>query len=179
MALEFRAFDDARLRATRDAWVQDVEMGWAFPSEVERLFAWIKDAEVRAQSEAGSAKAYGVFQKGKPVALGICEVVVYRQSAGSKWVKMLRLHLRPSVDNELQGGKPDSAIDVFGQAMLGSVGLQFEHKATTLKVYGRTNSQLNFLRAVASTVDARLGQEAKRHARVTIDGRFLSIVFSR
>lgn len=175
MALEFLPFTEARFTATRPAWSQDAEEGLAFPSEIDRLLTW---AATHTEPSDLDAAAFGVFKKGSSVALGICEIAIQRKSARSKWVKMLRLHLKPSVDDQLQTGHPEGAMGVFVQAIVGSLGLQLTHKATTLKVYGRTNPQLNFLKALVHHVDTDLKHEAKHHVKAAIEGRFLSIVVS-
>lgn len=170
--LEFRAFDAATLKASRDAWLSDAADGLAFYSEVERLFDW---AVTHLQLSSTDAIAYGVFRDGKKQALGLCEIIIQRKSARSKWVKMLRLHLRPSVDADLQRGNPIGAMNVFGSSLQGTLDLQMAHKATTLKVYGRTNEQLTFLRALVSHIEQNLSNAIKESAKVSIDGRFLSI----
>jgi hypothetical protein len=170
--MEFRAFDTATLKASREAWLSDAADGLAFYSEVERLFDW---ATTHCELSPTDATAFGVFRDGKKQALGLCEIIVQRKSARSKWVKMLRLHLRPSVDADLQGGNSTAAMNVFGSSLQGSLDLQMAHKATTLKVYGRTNEQLTFLRALVSHIEQNLSSAVKEAAKVSIDGRFLSI----
>lgn len=170
--LEFRAFDASTLKASRDAWLSDSADGLAFYSEVERLFDW---AATHLEISQTDATAFGVFRLGKKQALGLCEIIVQRKSARSKWVKMLRLHLRPSVDADLQGGNPIGAMNVFSTSLQGALSLQMAHKATTLKVYGRTNDQLTFLRALVSHTDQNLPAAVKERTKVGIDGRFLSI----
>ena len=59
---------------------------------------WAKDHLVPKE---GEAVAYGVFPAGSKEADAICEVVVTRKSVRSKWVKMLRVRLRPKVDDAL------------------------------------------------------------------------------
>jgi len=173
MELDFLLIDGSRMAATHDAWMKDANEGLAFPSEIERLLEW---TATHQEPSSHDAAAFGVFQKGKNVALGICEVIIQRRSARSKWVKMLRLHLKPSVDAKLQASQPDDAMDVFVASIHGSLGLQLAHSATTLKVYGRTNAQLSFLKALVGHVDKRFNQSPDSPIKVTIDGRFLSIV---
>lgn len=153
----------------------DANAGLAFPSEVQRLLEWVS---AHREPTDHDAAAFGVFQKGKTVALGICEVIIQRKSARSKWVKMLRLHLKPSLDNELQNGQPDAAMNVFTQSIRGSLGLQLAHQASTLKVYGRTNPQLAFLKALVVHIQKTFADKGVESIKVTIDGRFLSIVVS-
>lgn len=170
--MEFRAFDGATLKSSRDAWLSEATDGLAFYSEVERLFDW---AATHLDISETDATAFGVFRAGKKQAQGLCEIVVQRKSVRSKWVKMLRLHLRPTVDADLQGGNPIGAMNVFGSSLQGALRLQMAHKATTLKVYGRTNDQLTFLRALVIHTEQNMPAAVKATTKVSIDGRFLSI----
>ena len=175
MDLEFKNFTDARISATKDAWMADASSGLAFSSEVSRLIEWADQNRVPTELDAAG---YGVFHKHKSVALGICEVIVQRKSARSKWVKMLRLHLKPSIDAELQTGSPDDAMEVFIQSITGVIGLQMAHSATTLKVYGRTNAQLTFLKALVGHIQKKFADTQEHSIKSTIEGRFLTIVIS-
>lgn len=150
----------------------EAEQGLAFVPEVARLFDWV---DTHQEVSERDAVAFGVFEGSSKVATGICEVTIQRKTIRSKWVKMLRLHLRPSVDTRLQEGDSDTAMDVFVESMQGSMALQMTHLANTLKVYGRTNEQLNFLRALLKRLQPAI--EGKP-VKATIEGRFLSIVIS-
>ncbi|WP_234192677.1 hypothetical protein [Pseudacidovorax sp. NFM-22] len=126
----------------------------------------------------GEGMAYGIFDEAKDpaVALGFCEVAITRKSARSKWVKMLRLHLRPSADAQLVSGDSGVAMDVFTESILGSIRLQMAHSASTLKVYGRTNEQLGFLQVLVKHLHTQASEDAKKQFKASIEGRFLSIV---
>ena len=119
--------------------------------------------------------AFGIFHPGKKQALGLAEITIQRKSSRSKWVKMLRLHLRPSVDADLQVGNSIGAMDVFVASLQGALNLQMAHKATTLKVYARTNEQLNFLRALVARIESNLPEAVRAVTKVSIEGRFMSI----
>lgn len=89
---------------------------------------------------------------------------------------MLRLHLSPSVDDQLQKGEPDAAMSVFTSSIFGSIGLQSAHKASTLKIFGRTNDQLNFLKVLVTHLQPQLEKQEHNRVQLAIEGRFLSIV---
>lgn len=175
MKLEFVEFDDVRVAASRKGWLADASQGLAFPAEIERLFDWVQTHKVPSDHDS---VAFGVFLENKHVCLGICEVTIQRKSARSKWVKMLRLHLKPSVDEELQAGNSNTAMQVFTQCMVGAMDLQLAHQATTLKIYGRTHEQLAFLQVLAAHVDKSLSSKPDFKVKVAIEGRFLSLNFA-
>lgn len=164
---EFRSFCDQTYAATQKAWSGDAKLGLAFPTDVERLFHWVSEHRQPAEQDA---TAFGVFNEGDFVALGIAEVVIQRLSARSKWVKLLRLHLRPEVDAALQQGEVEIAMDVFTTSVLGSFRLQMAHDAATLKIYGRTNDQLRFLRTLVAVLN-----QTESKFKASLEGRFLCL----
>lgn len=168
----FEKFTDSTTAATREQWLAEAADGMAFVSEIERFFDWVQTHQEVSENDA---VAFGVFDRSSKVALGICEVIVQRKTMRSKWVKMLRLHLRPSLDAKLQAGDPEEAMEVFVESMSGSLGLQLTHQANTLKVYGRTNEQLTFLRMLVKQLQIAI---AGKPVKVAIEGRFLTIVIS-
>jgi len=91
---------------------------------------------------------------------------------------MLRLHLKPSVDEQLQEGAPEAAMDVFTQSIAGSLDLQLAHKATTMKVYGRTSEQLAFLKALVVHIQKHFEDKPASRIKATIEGRFLCTTVS-
>jgi len=169
---KFEQFTAESAAASRQAWLHEAKDGLAFEPEIERLFDWVDSHQSICDNDS---VAFGVFEGLTNKAVGICEVIIQRKTIRSKWVKMLRLHLRPSTDAKLQDGHPEEAMDVFVESMQGSMGLQMAHQANTLKVYGRTNEQLNFLRALLRHLQPTL--EGKP-VKASIEGRFLSIVIS-
>lgn len=151
--------------------MKDAEDGLAFPSEVARLLDW---AECHLAPSNDDATAFGIFRPGGKQALGLCEIVIHRRSTKSKWVKMLRLHLRPHIDADLQRGSSQAAMDVFVASLVGAIALQSAHKASTLKVYARTSEQLNFLRALVTQVSERVKRD-NLSLKASIEGRFLVV----
>jgi hypothetical protein len=175
MKLKFKEFNDSNLKTTRDAWLADANAGLAFGSEIERLFDWVSNHRVPSQIDS---MAFGVFPDKSNVATGICEVTIQRKSIRSRWVKMLRLHLKPSADEALQTGDSDLAMLIFTECLSGTIGLQLKHKANTLKVYGRTHEQLAFLKVLVSHIDRNIKNKPDMKVKAEIEGRFLSITIS-
>lgn len=140
----FRPFNTDSIEATRDEWLADVEAGEGFLPEVEQLMAWVAAHMEVTENEI----AYGVFRHGERAAVGICEVAVTRPSARGKWVKLIKLRLRPQVDGGLFANDPDAfslAVNAYTCAVLGVYHVKNVHGATIIKVYGRTQEQMRFL----------------------------------
>lgn len=166
----FEKFTPETAQASRLAWEKEAQDGKAFVTEIQRLFDWV---DTHHEISNHDSAAFGIFDKKNQEAVGICEITIQRRTVRSKWVKMLRLHLRPSVELELQSGNSDNAMDIFVESMQGSILLQLTHQANTLKVYGRTNEQLNFLKALVVRLQSQL--EESDTVKASIEGRFLSI----
>jgi hypothetical protein len=167
---KFATFDTAALDATCEAWTNEAASGKAFPSEVEQLLAWVR---THTEHVDGDSTAFGIFPEGSNEADGICEVVLSRLKSRSPWVKHLKLRLRPSIDDRLFNSESDAvtaAIEIFAQSIVGVMRLKLTHSATTLKVYGRTKEQLNFLQQAVLA----MSNVAKKHS-IAIEGRFLVI----
>lgn len=168
--MQFAAFNDESINKTCAAWSGDAKKGLGFPSEVEQTILW---ARSHMKIVEGDSAAFGIFEDGDPVALGICEVVVSRKSVKSIWVKFLQLKFRPVLDDKLYNNDTAAlkeAIEIFAAGVVGVMALKMTHKATTLKVFGRTKPQLNFLQQVVVTL-----HKISDRYHIAIEGRFLVI----
>jgi hypothetical protein len=170
----FKTFDQTAFEATKHAWCEDADRGCAFPSEIEQLMDWV---EGHMRAESGRAVACGVFQSGSHVADAVCEVVITRQSMRSKWVKMLRVRLRPKIDDALNSTGDSStdvmreALGIFAKAALGLLTFGQTEKASTIKIYGRTRTQLEFLRFLG----VELENLKKKELQTSMEGKFLVV----
>ena len=142
----FSIFNKSRLEATCAQWSQDAVRGLAFPSDVEQLLLWVRSHD---KEQVADSMAFGIFGKDDPVAEGICEVVVTQARKNSPWIKLLRLRLRPTLDERIYQkdvAAQAEAMDIFVSAIDGVVKLTNQHAARTLKIFGRSNDQLSFCR---------------------------------
>ncbi len=169
----FSAFSGDQLSATCDQWRKDAAKGLGFPSDIDQLLSWVQTHDKHQDADS---MAYGIFVKDSLVADGICEVVATRARKNSPWIKLLRLRLRPTLDERIylrEITAQSEAMDIFASAVLGVVKLTNKHAAKTLKIFGRSSEQLDFLQSLA----VHLQREVKG-ATVKIEGRWLVIVVS-
>jgi len=105
---------------------------------------------------------------------GIVEIVL-SENGSSIWVKMLDIHLSPEVElNDETEESTKSRLDVFRAALIGIFELTKEiENTTTVKVYGRTDALVSFLRGMhdAFSVFTTLG--TIKGIKVSIEGRWL------
>jgi hypothetical protein len=173
-AFIFEAFNQQSFQNTDSAWTNEAQAGMAFPTEVEQLLAWVKNHLV---SKDGQAVAYGVFPSGSKEADAICEVVITGTGVRSKWVKMLRVRLRPRVDNALHSPDDTSnagmreALKIFVQATVGLLKFGEVEKANMIKIYGRSQAHASFLRFLGIELENVKGKPMK----ASMEGRFLVV----
>lgn len=140
----FRPFNDESFNATSEAWRADVAGGVGFAPEVEQTLTWIGAHLTLTENEM----AYGVFSKNDKVAMGVCELAITKPGVSGKWVKLIKLRLRPEVDELLFQNSTEGtsiALNSYVAAVLGVYHVKNVHQATTIKIYGRTQDQMRFL----------------------------------
>jgi hypothetical protein len=170
--MQFKEFDAASMAATRHAWMGDADNGSGFPPEIEQQLDWAQGH----MTLTGTEVAYGIFKDGGHVALAICELVITRRSARSKWIKFMRLRLRPSVDVQLFNNDPAgfrTAIEAYIACVQGVFHVKNQEKANTIKVYGRTQQQMGFLTILATSLQNR----PELTFKTSIEGRWLVLTW--
>lgn len=166
--MAFTQFDVESFKATKEAWLEDVSKGEGFAPDVEQLMSWAEKHLDLIENEI----AYGIFHENNPVAVGICELAITKPDQRGKWVKLIRLRLRPMIEGQIFANDPDAltiAVDAYIASALGVYHVKNEHEATTIKVYGRTQEQMRFLTVLAAAL--KLRDDATFNTR--IDGRWL------
>lgn len=166
--MRFSAFTAATLAATRESWCKDVVQSGGFLPDVEQQLDWAEKHIVLTDTEV----AYGIFNDDGDDAVGICELCITRQSVRSKWVKFMRLRLRPSIDEQLFAHKKEgvtAALEAYITCVGGVFDLKNQHKASIIKVYGRTQQQIAFLTLLSAALEKR----DKITFESSIEGRWL------
>lgn len=152
--MQFRQFDGAAFKATKTGWSKDVSQGEGFAPDVEQLMAWTDAHLTLVENEI----AYGIFDADESIAVGICELAITKPSARGKWVKLIRLRLRPKIEGLLFANDPDGlivAVEAYVASVLGVYHVKNEHEATIIKVYGRTQEQMRFLTLLSAALKKR------------------------
>lgn len=166
--MEFKEFDAHSMTATKHAWRQDAVNSGAFLPDVEQQLDWAQSHMVLTENEV----AYGIFRENSHIAAAICELVVTKKSVHAKWIKFIRLRLRPTIDAQIFSNEPagiTSAIEAYIACVIGVFKVKNTQKANTIKVYGRTQQQLQFLAALS----AALSKLETVAFKSSIEGRWL------
>lgn len=166
--MQFRQFDAGTFSATKAGWSKDATQGEAFAPEVEQLMCWAENHLTLHENEI----AYGIFDADDPIAVGICELAITQPSTRGKWVKFIRLRLRPTIESLLFSNSPEgltTAVEAYVASVIGVYHVKNEHEATIIKVYGRTQEQMRFLTLLSVALASR--REATFETK--IEGRWL------
>lgn len=169
-------FDDVRLGATRRAWTKALNDD---PSEFNRTMfdRRLALAAKKCDYKNGSEFCYGIFPSGIKAASAIVEISYTKES--SKWIKMLNLHLSPSLDLSIDKNSPNFSelADIFSAAIVGTLKLTGVHKSRVVKLYARSTVLLSFFKFVAEKLPKELEkvEDGGRAAaiKLSVDGRWL------
>lgn len=171
--MQFKQFDATSMAATRRAWCEDSESTGAFLPDVEQQLDWAESHVQLTDNEI----ACGIFKDDHTqVASAICELIVTRKSSRAKWIKFIRLRLRPTIDSQIFNNDPaglTAAIQAYIACVLGVFHMKNEHKANTIKVYGRTQQQMQFLAGLSAGLNKMDGITFK----ASIEGRWLVLTW--
>jgi hypothetical protein len=122
--LYFKPFTTQLLEATKKSWLEDAEKSNAFLPDVEQQLDWVgKHIELKDDTSC----AYGVFENESKIATAVCELVVSRPSARGKWIKFLRLRLRPEIDAGIFANDSKAVlrtVDAYICSVVGVLGLK-------------------------------------------------------
>lgn len=166
----FKPFNADTYSATSDAWKGDIESSHGFLPEISQLMNWVSDHQVLTNNEI----AFGVFESRTKIAIGICECAITRPTVRGKWVKFIRLRLRPELEERLFQNDVQAtheALNAYVCAVIGIFHVKNAHEATTIKIYGRTQEQVRFLTLLATELEKRKEITFK----AVIQGRWLSL----
>lgn len=164
---QFRKFTHETLELTRAEWSSAASDAGVFPSEIEQIFDWTAGHVELVKNEI----AYGVFEPNESAAVAIVEVVIMQKTSRSKLIKLLRVRLHPRVEAGIYNAQVDDhhrSLWAFVAAFAGVLSLKGTDPSATLKVYGRSNDQLTFLRSAVPEL-----QKVGKNFVFRMDGRFL------
>lgn len=106
--------------------------------------------------------------------LAIVEIVL-SQNAQSIWVKMIDIHMSPKIETEEDNDiNTKQRLDVFRAAIKGIFELTRNISgADTVKVYGRTEALISFLRGMHDALKTFSSLGSIKGIEVNIEGRWL------
>lgn len=168
--MEFELIDQKTYETTLSRWAWEADVNDGFPHEVERKLQWVGEFLAnKANDPNNKSLAYGIFVKGSEVPAAICELVISRKTINERWLKLLSVTLSPEIETKVGEGDVDAiqtAVTVYRTAVAGAFDAQLEHKADTLKLYGRNEDMLKLLATLLATLQsAGTDFDAKKEGR--------------
>lgn len=175
--MQLKELDTEGFSRLKNLWLESILPGGhaVVRTEYEQLFEFVetnkglgplKDALNRPMFYAMTDEA------GKDWAM--VEIVQSRKG-GEVWVKMLDIHLCPRLDSEVEDSENvKKRLSVFTEALIGIFNLtKGIPGASVVKVYGRTEALIVFLRGMHDSYSVLNSLGTIRGIEVTIEGRWL------
>lgn len=172
MATKLKQFTPESVAATKAKWKEEAdELDIPF-LDYEVLLDWV-EKHINYEGANGDSIAYGIFSGKSNYALAIVEIV-YTQRSGGNWLKMLSVKLGPALAPailETNALKIVDVIDIYAEAVVGTLVLTGSHKAKVAKLYGRNESLLKLLVALHERLKASVADKLVSK----MEGRWLVI----
>lgn len=172
MAARLKAFKLESLQATREKWAESAEELDIPFLDYEVLLDWAEN-HIDYDAANGDSFAYGIFEGKNSAALAVVEIV-YARRAGGNWLKMLSVKLGPMLAPAVIEGEPGrivELIDIYAEAVVGTLVLTGSHKAKVVKLYGRNESLLKLIAALHERLKASMADKLVSK----MEGRWLVI----
>jgi hypothetical protein len=178
MAFELKKFTEDSLKSTIASWISSAE-NLGIPSlEYEVNLAWTEnhiEYETDNNLLTCSSLAYGIFESESDEAVAIVDIVYsHRSGPDIGWLKMLSVKLGPTLsplEVDSDTSKLAQVIDIYAEAIIGTISLTSDHKARVIKLYGRNEKLLTLLVAL----NERLHILLKDTCHTRMDCRWLVI----
>ncbi|WP_428718596.1 hypothetical protein [Undibacterium curvum] len=166
-------FDQAKLDATRETWINSAE-ALGIPSlEYNRILQWAS-TRIDYKANNGDSYAYGIFHKDSQEAVAIVDLVYTKRSNGDVgWLKMLDVSLSPTFAPTQILAVPErynEVLAIYASAILGTAQLTSDHKARVVKLYGRDDDLFRLFVALNERLHTLL-----QNATSKMEGRWLVI----
>jgi len=172
MTIKLIKFTDALLAETTESWITSAD-NIGIPSlDYEMVLAWAKS---HLANQTDNSHAYGIFEDDDDAALAIVDIV-YTQRPGPDvgWLKMLSIYLSPMLaPSEIESNTDRllKVLDIYAEAIIGTINLTSDHKARVVKLYGRNDNLLRLLVALKERLSATLNDKC----HIKMEGRWLVI----
>lgn len=173
--MDLQKFDAQKITETNSAWLNSADSFGMPTLDYEVILSWLVN-HVNYDVQYKSL-AYGVFIDGSDEAEAIVDVV-YTKRPGPDvgWIKMLQVWFAPKYSPaELQkdNQKLELILDIYTEAIRGTILLTATHIARVIKLYGRDESLLSLLFALKERMSStKHFQEA---LKAKMEGRWLVI----
>ena len=170
MTYKLKKLDKTSVDSTEKKWLKQAGNypSVFFPTEIEKDFYWIRHM-VDGKIDNGRIQ-YGMFKSNAKSADATLELVHTKKNANNAWLKMLEIDFSPELTAKAQAGDAEAiatVISMYGDAIVGCIKLSGnEHKADTLKLYGRSDALLQYFRYHISVFQMK-------DIETTLDGRWL------
>lgn len=153
MELEFKRFDEELFDRTKAEWSRQLEAHSddIYQPYYQQKIDW---AEKRLNDDTGSLHVYAITsQELGNHAVAIIELNHAMPKSDNGWLKMMSMTVQPIFDVSVGQADNHTLAIIAARCITESYGLIFnEHPSATLKVVGNNSISIDFLKAIATTL---------------------------
>lgn len=151
--LQFKRFDPELLEKTKTIWSDqlDVHKNEVYGPAIQQKLDW---AEKKVNDETGTIHVYALLhQDTGEHACAIIELSHAMPNNDNAWLKMLSMTVQPDFDAAVGGASNSDLAIISAKIILESYYLIFDqHPSAKLKILGNNSMSIDFLNAVAATL---------------------------
>lgn len=176
--MKFRSLNPTSLSQTRNDWLTLLtgEEHEVFLADYEQIFNTIEATDGIGELNGVVNKAihYALFDESNEKCHALVQLVQSRRG-NATWVKMMDIFLSPAIE-QAPDDEPSTQmrLRVFGEVLKGIFNLTASIRlADTVKVYGRTDALVTFLRGMHDSFSVIASLGTLKGIEVSIEGRWL------
>lgn len=174
MPLKLDKFSSETFKITSEEWIASAG-SFGIPSlDYERVLEWARN-RINYENVHNDSVAYGVFKDGAEESLAIVDII-YSKRPGPDigWLKMIDISMSPAyspTEVESNAEKLAEVLDIYSEAIIGTIQLTSNHNARVIKIYGRNDHLLQLLIALNERLRAKFTEKLT----TKFEGRWLVI----
>lgn len=172
MSFKLSQFDAEKLAATQVAWASTAEDLGIPMLQYEKVLTWVT-GHVDYEAKNGDSYAYGIFEDENADAVAVVDIVHSTRVQNVGLIKMLEVTLGPRFAPvvEMLPDVYENLLNIYTQAIVGTVQLTSAHPARIIKMYGRDDDLMKLF----LSLNRYLNVQADAPYASKIEGRWLVI----
>jgi hypothetical protein len=173
MAVELVEFTEKTLGEAKSLWIDKATMRNMPISYIEKTFEWA-EKRIDYANANGDSFAYCVIDTTTKECLAIVDIIYSRKNTKSALLKMITVNISPdfsTVEIEADISRIDAVLDVYSEAIIGTIRLTSTHISSVIKLYGRNDHMILLLSALKERINSNVEIELK----VVWEGRWLTL----
>jgi len=160
-------------QSAKQQWIDNAISNNLPITDYEKIIEWA-EKRIDYGNKSSDSYAYGIFCDKTQVCVAVVDIV-YTKRGNDGWLKMLTVNLAPDfITSELEAKpiKLEDVLYIYIAAAIGTIKLTSNHKARTIKLYGRNDPMLSLLVAMKTQLS---NDQDLLKISISLEGRWLVI----